>query len=285
VAAGEVTLELKREFIDAYKDRAGIETCMTVDNADNRPAKARAGGALRFVGRSDNVELAIVGIMPNAADAPDAVAELNQKHHGDCVSLIGAWRLWCDRGGSHTFRQGAKLRRLRNLNSPHAFEIHPVQQVGVHDVADTWRAVDGYRMSDARVAFDAYSDTPCLIQPGREDTVVLKSFGIPYDYSAFIIEVLEDRLQVMPDGVALYASILDLQGRLINRERRLVFLSGTKAELEARDASAGQRYRVIGIPRISLKLIEWRIEHATDPREPLKWNLPYEIIAVDASAI
>lgn len=46
--------------------------------------------------------------------------------------------------------------------------------------------------------------------------------------------------------------------------------------------SKGERIEVMGIPRFSVSLIDWRMRHKDDPREPLKRGLPYELIAVAA---
>lgn len=43
----------------------------------------------------------------------------------------------------------------------------------------------------------------------------------------------------------------------------------------------GTRLTVVGIPRVSLKLVDWRIAHHTGQYSgSLTWNLPYELVVV-----
>ena len=37
---------------------------------------------------------------------------------------------------------------------------------------------------------------------------------------------------------------------------------------------------MLGIPRVDLALVDWRSKNKNDPRNPLTWNLPYEMIIV-----
>ena len=65
----------------------------------------------------------------------------------------------------------------------------------------------------------------------------------------------------------------------------MVFAKGTPPELIARNLEVGDRLHVLGIPRISLKLVDWRVDNAAremseNNRDVLRWNLPYEIIVV-----
>ena len=73
----------------------------------------------------------------------------------------------------------------------------------------------------------------------------------------------------------------------------MVFIKGTEADDKVQNLKAGKRLRVTGIPRISLKLIQWRLKHKDDKDEngapkfdvsPLEWHLPYEMIIVAAAA-
>jgi hypothetical protein len=71
-----------------------------------------------------------------------------------------------------------------------------------------------------------------------------------------------------------------VDGELLVRKVRTAFIKGTEVEVAARTLKKGQRMHVAGIPRISLTLIHFRVEHKNDENDPLTWNLPYEIIVV-----
>ncbi|MCB9851432.1 MAG: hypothetical protein H6817_12090 [Phycisphaerales bacterium] len=282
---GQIEIVLTREFILEYKDRATIDTCMFVDHSQKRPNSPRQGGALRFAGRSDVVELAAVGFIINARDARDAVKHVNEFEGDACVELTGAWRLWCQPGPAQTFRLGDKQRPQKSFDPPHVFEVHPIVKVEQVDLDATWKTTRGYPLTSPWQAIEAYKDTPCHIRVNTDDTISITTPGTPYDYSQFIIEVLGDGPEIMTDGVALYASVHDTKGRLIERKNRLVFVEGTTAESLARSAKSGDRFRVTAVPRMSLKLIQWRIENADDPAQPLNWHLPYEFVVVEAKPL
>jgi hypothetical protein len=52
-------------------------------------------------------------------------------------------------------------------------------------------------------------------------------------------------------------------------------VSGTL--MEQKTVKVGECILVLGIPRVDLALVSWRIRHGGDA---LRWSLPYEIIAV-----
>jgi hypothetical protein len=42
----------------------------------------------------------------------------------------------------------------------------------------------------------------------------------------------------------------------------------------------GQRLRVLGMPRLDLALVSWRVKNAKTRPEVLTWRLPYEMLIV-----
>jgi hypothetical protein len=86
----------------------------------------------------------------------------------------------------------------------------------------------------------------------------------------------------LPDGTAAMCQVLDLEGELLVHNRRMVCVAGTAPEATVKKLQVGERLHVLGLPRIDLALVQWRVDNARDPREPLTWNLPYEIIVVAA---
>jgi hypothetical protein len=100
-----------------------------------------------------------------------------------------------------------------------------------------------------------------------------------YNYVEFVME-LNESAKDLEDGTAVLANVRDLDGELLVRSRRMVFVRDTEPEQTVKTLKKGNRLHVLGIPRIDLALVNWRIEHREDPRRPLTWNLPYEIIVV-----
>ena len=82
------------------------------------------------------------------------------------------------------------------------------------------------------------------------------------------------------DGTVLMATVSTLDGDLLARRRRMIFLKGTPPEKAVLKLKKGAHMTVLGIPRIDLALVKFRAEHATDRPEVLDWNLPYEMVIV-----
>lgn len=61
---------------------------------------------------------------------------------------------------------------------------------------------------------------------------------------------------------------------------RMVFPKDSEAEKKVKTLQKGDVMHVIGIPRISLALVSYRIEHSDENSEMLNWNLPVEMIIV-----
>jgi hypothetical protein len=98
----------------------------------------------------------------------------------------------------------------------------------------------------------------------------------------------------LDDGHGVICSVHDLDGELRVHHCRMVFVKGTDADDEIDGMKEGDRLRVIGIPRISLKLIKWRLANYKDQSgspnpaydvSPLEWHLPYEMIITSAKRL
>ncbi|MDP2605920.1 MAG: hypothetical protein Q8S00_25535 [Deltaproteobacteria bacterium] len=59
-------------------------------------------------------------------------------------------------------------------------------------------------------------------------------------------------------------------------EVRLALVAGSEPYQRLKSATVGERVEVIGIPRVSLSLVSWRMKHA----EARDWSLPYEMVVV-----
>jgi hypothetical protein len=64
---------------------------------------------------------------------------------------------------------------------------------------------------------------------------------------------------------------------LIVHDRRMGFVTGTAPDEKQKRMVVGQCILVLGIPRVDLALVSWRIRHGGDA---LQWSIPYEMIIV-----
>jgi hypothetical protein len=60
----------------------------------------------------------------------------------------------------------------------------------------------------------------------------------------------------------------------------MVFAPGSEPLAKLRTLHKGDTMHVVGIPRISLALVAWRLENRNNRPEALQWSLPYEIVVV-----
>jgi len=96
----------------------------------------------------------------------------------------------------------------------------------------------------------------------------------------FLMEVGEDGQHVVEDGRFVNAAVLDLKGKPIVRNVRMVFVKDSPPEDMVRSLRRGHRLHVFGLPRIDLSAVAWRARHSRENPELLKRNLPYEIVVV-----
>jgi hypothetical protein len=80
------------------------------------------------------------------------------------------------------------------------------------------------------------------------------------------------------DGEFVSASIHSLDEELLIHDRRVGFVAGTAPDEKQKTLKVGECMKVLGIPRVHLALISWRLRNGSP--SVLKWSLPYEIIAV-----
>ncbi|HEY3130679.1 MAG TPA: hypothetical protein VGL91_14580 [Acidobacteriota bacterium] len=103
-----------------------------------------------------------------------------------------------------------------------------------------------------------------------------------FNYVEFIMEVNSDKQIISDDGRILFAKVLDMDEELLMHNRRMAFVKETLPESKARDLKKGDRLHVLGVPRIDLALVSWRVKNAKTKPDVLTWNLPYEIVVVAA---
>ena len=306
-AQADITLRLKRDFIEEYKHRVLIETKCFLDQAKKRPNPKSKDGDIHIAVRCPgDVDLNVVAEIMNAADkgewtqADEALVFVQDKIGEELlVPTAGFWRFWPEHGGGHGGSDDDEsedkpnhsqfdppTERLSSTNPPHLFEIHPVTNLAGMDLSNTLHEVTGYTTKDAHDAFFRYEQARFVIKSNPAKPYVDMSFsGVGYNYVEFILETREQNgCFDQVDGCTAFTSIRDLDGELLVRKVRVAFASGTAPYDKAKSLSKGQCMHVLGLPRFSLALISWRVNQADEHgrSDVLSWSLPYEmIIAAD----
>ena len=109
--------------------------------------------------------------------------------------------------------------------------------------------------------------------------VTMRMRMVGFNYVEFIMRV-NKRFKRESDGEFLSASILTLDEELLSHDRRIGFVAGTAPDEKQKPLKEGECIRILGIPRVDLALVSWRIQNASKKPGVLNWGLPYEIIAV-----
>jgi hypothetical protein len=280
VAQAQIEITLKKSFIEKYKDRATIEADFFIDKAHKKPNPPGKDGDMHIAGRSpEEIGLPVVAEIMNASDVPAAVKAVHAAEgNGEAVPLIGVWRIWCEHAGGDKQVQGEPLEPFDTTNPEHVFEIHPVTKFKNLKLLTSLKPIVGFKFKDAEQAFLTYERTRSRIIPGGDTaTIVTRMAG--FNYVDFKIGLLADPFEV-EDGMMVMASVLDLKGDLLVHKRRMVFVKGSAPEKAVKNKTKGSVLHVIGVPRINLKLVSWRLENAAERPEILEWDLPYEMVIV-----
>jgi len=284
-AAADNILDLKRSFVETYKNRLTIGCNYYVDAAHNNPNPAKKDGDLHIAGRCSVIGVPVVAEIMNAKDRTDAVNAIhNVEDTGHTIGMSGVWRIWPEHGGDESFKQingpGTAFDGSPPTNPPHVFEIHPLTTVAAMDLQDTLKTIQGFEEKDAEDAFQRYESASFEITPTAQ-RVKMRMRMVGYNYVKFVFR-LTQRFHREQDGEFLAGSILSEGGELLVRKRRVGFVEGSAPDNVQKGMQVGQCLTLLGIPRLNLALVSWRIQHANDAAYPgaLKWGMPYEIIAV-----
>jgi hypothetical protein len=279
-ARAEIQITLQNAFIEKYKDRATIDAAFTVDKAHPRPNPAASDGDLHAAGRAPEIGLAAVAEVMNAALQPDAVDLVHQAERGgQALQVRGVWRLWCEHGGDDEQIQGQPLQPFKTTNPPHVFEIHPLLRVGDVDLAGSFQPIAGFTYKDAARAFHSYEQLASHITTGDGTTTITTRMA-GYNYVEFVIRLNEEPGHLLADGLSVKAAILDTGGDLLVNERRMVAVAGTAPYARIKAMHKGEALHVVGIPRIDLSLLSWRVANSPRVAGVLDWSLPYEMVLV-----
>lgn len=287
-AADDTIIKLKKEFVQKYRTRVTIDAEFTVDKVGKVKSPADDGDC-HMAGRSAaEIGLPIVAEIKNARTVL-ATAVINARGAAEAnraVPVTGVWRLWCEHANGSYQEQGKELQRFTTTNPAHVFEIHPVTRFDGESLLNTVGPIPGYRYKTAAESFAKYENAMCRIIPDG-DTVTIRTRDVGYNHPEFVIQYADKEPKggkEVADGRFLMAQVQSLDGEILVRKVRLAFVKGTDAEKVAARLTAKNRVRVVAMPRISLALVNWRMNNADSPRwkalEPLTWNLPYELVVL-----
>ena len=67
---------------------------------------------------------------------------------------------------------------------------------------------------------------------------------------------------------------------MISHKMKVGFIKDSELYNKVKNMKKGKFLHIVGIPRIDLNLVAWRVAHAGTHPEALDWNLPFEMIAV-----
>jgi hypothetical protein len=297
-AGHPLVIELDNAFIKKYADRATITSDFTISGM-SAPHPAKNDGEVHIGGWSHEAGLAGVSEVMNVANKGKKTMLAFRNAQNPKVTVTGAWRLWGEHSGTGPQIQQASgpnpaFNPEIKSNPEHVFEIHPVISANIDGVTinagDTIGETPGFTPHDADKAFVlGYETLPCKIIPiGSRTKIITQALG--FNFTEFVIRLDHDIKKLEDGGHAVRCSVFDTDGELKVRDRRMIFLKGTDADDELQGLSQGKTLQVIGIPRIDLKLVQWRLDHQNGKDDngkefdvsPLEWRLPYEMIIVAA---
>jgi len=283
VVSAEIVIRLDNSFIEKFKNRATIDADFTVDKAHHTPkapspSNPSNDGDIHVAGRAPQVQLPTVAELMNAKLDKEAINTIvAAEGTGTPIALTGVWRLWCEHAGATDQIQGAHLDPFTTTNPDHCFEIHPLVEVAGRNVRATLQAIEGFKNKDADTAFDRYENIRTELKVENGKTTIFTN-AVGFNYVEFIMELQEDPTFESVDALFVKSNIQDLNGDLLVRNRRMVFVKGSAAEQMVRPMKKGDRLRVLGIPRVNFAVLSWRIRNAAARPEVLRWNLPVEVV-------
>jgi hypothetical protein len=285
LASAQIRLTLDDKFIDDFKNRVIISADLVVDHSKPKPNPPKADGDIHAASRSKDVGLPFVAEIMNSKEALTQVNALHDANGTDKEFQVqGAWRLWCEHGGEQQFKQA--LGQLGDpgddTNPDHCFEIHPITDIDATNLRKTWHTITGFTPKNAEDAFTRYEQVRSHIShDDAAGTTTIDTAGIGYNYVKFTIALREDpTFETADGGLMVRADVLSTDGDILVRNRRMAFVKGTSAFTAVMKKKKGGTLTVLGIPRIDLALVRWRVEHGSEDPRVLDWNLPYEMIIV-----
>ena len=291
-SSSQITMTLRKSFIDSFKNKLTIGANYEVYFAHKHANPGAKDGDLHFAGYDKKIGMPIVAEIMNAKEFDDAVKIVHdfegKGKPQNKVSLTGVWRLWCEHPGDiEDFNQGRMSIEIENTNPAHVFEIHPVTKIDTMNLPASLHKISGFTYKDAEDAFSRYSNLRCKIKQTAK-RITVETNGIGYNYVDFWLKFNQNDNFKVSDGLFAFCTIYNSdfdpheedQGDLITHKLRVGFVKGSSLYDKALTAKKGDLLHVVGIPRVNLNLIAWRAANASSRPEVLTWNLPFEIVAV-----
>lgn len=285
ISPAQIRISLRDQFIENVKNRVAVETDVLVDHSHKSPktpspSKPSNDGDIHASARSTEIGLPMVVEIMNAKDARDQIQVLvSAAGTNTPVRVGGAWRLWCEHGGLTDQIQGNPVPPAEDTNPDHCFEIHPITDVDGVDIRHTWIPVDGFKNKDAEDAFSRYELVHSEIEhDAQRRRTTIHTNGLGFNYVEFVMRLREDPTFAVADGAIVRADVETVDGEALVKNRRMVFAKGTEPFEQVMNLKRGQRMRVLGMPRINLAVVSWRVRNAENRPAILRWNLPYEMV-------
>jgi hypothetical protein len=277
-------VQLKKAWVNKFADRATIDARMVVRHAHKSANSIGSGGDdgdMHFSGESTDIGLPFVAEIVNAAlpGEKPAVTDMKAKEGSSTpLAVTGAWRLWFEHPSTSQTQGGQNPFLPDNTNPDHSFEIHPISRIEQDDVGPSFIPITGYTAYTADVAFP-YFDACSLTVKASQSGISLRSKKLKYNYVGFDVELTHAPKKVS-DGYIALAKVLSGNGddEAANGERRLIFVAGSAAADKIKGASSGDRFRVLGVPRINLNAVLSLVKK--NGTAQFVAALPYEMIIV-----
>jgi len=269
---------LKKAWVNKYMNLATIDASMSVRHGKhvNQPAK---DGDFHFSGVATQVGPPFVAEIMNTRSPTQmaAVTDLRAAAGGSAkVAVAGVWRLWFEHPAKKQKQGGKNAFDPDNTSPHHSFEIHPATRVGQRDLRGAFTTVQGFTAHKADVAFPFFDKAMATFKASKSG-ITIDSKRVVYNYVRFEIE-LEAKPTKVADGLIVNASIVDGDENIVPGTRRMIFVAGTPPALAVANASGGDRFEVLGIPRVNLKrVMDLVTQNGT---KQFKTQMPYEMIVV-----
>ena len=281
---GAADVLLLTSWIEQHKNRLTVTAMMTIDRTHSHPNSVGQGsndGDLHFAGRAEAIGLPLVAEIVNAR-LPDGGAGVDAvraaQASGAAVQMSGVWRLWFEHPGAEAQMQGGPIPIPVHTNPDHVFEIHPVLTVGDVELATTFVPIPNYVPHAASTAFKHYETRVFTVTVGSPFTSINAKKAL-YNYAEFVIELAGQPKQTADAGWMVLAMVEDDEGmELVPRPRRMVFAPGTRPAEIIAGASAGDRFRVLGIPRVNLERL--MAAGNQQPGVPVSLKGAYEMVVM-----
>jgi hypothetical protein len=284
-ARAEIVITLKNSTIMKYRNRATVSGEYRVVHAHKKVNPVAKDADIHVAGFGTDIGLPAVAEVMNAASSKEAVDRIHAvEGKTTALQITGAWRLWCEHGGSAAQVDGAAIPPIKDTNPPHVFEIHPLTRIDAIKLEATLHPIgSAFKPKDARDAFLNYEGLSCQIAPGKDTTRITTNMA-GFNYVEFQLRLNGKPVEVteggQSQGIFALAKVETTDGELLVHNRRMVFIPGTSPADDVVKMQPGACMHVLGVPRINLALVAWRMQHAKTRPEALNWSLPYEIVIV-----